>query len=356
MKKALITGITGQDGSYLAEYLLEKDYQVFGILRKSSSFNTGRIDHLIESFPTSRFDFYRGDLNDINSLIWVLKEVEPDEIYHLGAQSHVQVSFEIPVYSFDTVSTGTLKLLEAIRSLGLKCKLYFAGSSEMFGSAAPPQNEETPLYPTSPYATAKVAGYQLCKIYREAYGMWIACGILFNHESPRRGETFVTRKTTRAVSRIKLGIQDKLSLGNLNAKRDWGYAFDYVEAMWLMLQQTDNDDYVVATGESHSVKEFAEAAFKHASFDLRWQGEGLEEKGIDANSGRVLVEIDKRYIRPLETDYLMGDASKCKEKLGWEPKTRFDELVEKMVDADMKRERMLLEGTKTFNEIWRTHL
>jgi len=356
MGKAFITGITGQDGSYLAEFLLNKGYSVFGIVRRSSSFNTGRIDHLIESYPPDIFDFYRGDINDINSLMGILKEIEPDEIYHLAAQSHVKVSFEVPVYTLDTVAMGTLKLLEAVRSLGSKCRIYFAGSSEMFGSSPPPQNENTPFCPRSPYAIGKVAAYQLCKMYREAYGMWIARGILFNHESPRRGETFVTRKTTRALAIIKLGIEAKLYLGNLDAKRDWGYAPDYIEAMWLMLQQNAPNDYVVATGEAYSVREFAEAAFRYAGFDLVWEGKGLEEKGIDAKAGRVLIEIHPRYFRPLETEFLLGDANKAREKLGWEPKTKFEELVKIMVDADMKRERMLLEGTKAFNEVWRTHI
>ena len=355
-KKALITGITGQDGSYLAEFLLNKNYSVFGIVRRSSSFNTGRIDHLIESYPLDKFDFYRGDVNDANSLIEIVKRIEPDEIYHLAAQSHVKVSFEIPVFTFDTVATGTLTLLEAVRSLGLRCKIYFAGSSEMFGSSPPPQNEDTPFKPRSPYAAGKVAAYQLCDIYREAYAIWIACGILFNHESPRRGETFVTRKITRAVARIQLGIQDRLYLGNLNARRDWGYAPDYVEAMWLMLQQHEPDHYVVATGETHSVREFAEAVFRYAGFDLVWEGEGLTEKGVDARTGKPLIEVHSSYFRPLETESLLGNAAKARKRLGWEPKTGFEELVKIMVDADMKRERMLLEGTKVFDEVWRTHI
>jgi len=355
-KKALITGITGQDGSYLAELLLNKGYSVFGIVRRSSSFNTGRIDHLIENYPLDKFDFFRGDITDINSLIGVLKQIEPDEIYNLAAQSHVKVSFDMPVYSFDTASEGTLKLLEAVRSLELKCKIYQAGSSEMFGSSPPPQNENTPFCPRSPYAVGKLAAHYLCINYRDGYNMWIANGVLFNHESPRRGETFVTRKITRAVARIKLGIQDKLYLGNLNARRDWGYAPDYVEAMCLMLQQDEPDDYVIATGESHSVREFAEAVFEYAGFDLVWEGKGLEEKGIDAKTRQVLIEVDSRYFRPLEAESLLGDATKARRKLGWEPKTKFEELVEIMVDADMKRERMLLEGTKTFNEVWRTHI
>ncbi|MFC1864238.1 GDP-mannose 4,6-dehydratase [Chloroflexota bacterium] len=355
-KKAFITGITGQDGSYLAEFLLDKGYSVFGIVRRSSSFNTGRIDHLLENYPSERFDFFRGDITDINSLVSLLKQIEPEEIYNLAAQSHVKVSFDMPVYSFETVASGTLKLLEAVKALGLGCKIYQAGSSEMFGSSPPPQSENTPFRPRSPYAVGKVAAHHLCVNYREGYGMWIANGILFNHESPRRGETFVTRKITRALARIKLGIEDKLQLGNLNAKRDWGYAPDYIEAMWLMLQQDRPDDYLIATGESRSVRDFAEAAFKHAGFDLVWKGEKLEEKGIDAETGRVLIEIHPRYFRPLETESLLGDAAKARRKLCWEPRISFDELVRLMVDADMKRERMLLEGTKVFNESWRTHI
>jgi GDPmannose 4,6-dehydratase len=324
------------------------------VVRRSSSFNTGRIDHLIEN--NSDFEFYRGDVNDINSLISILKDVEPDEIYNLAAQSHVKVSFEVPVYTFETVASGTLKLLEAVRSLGLKSKIYQAGSSEMFGSAPPPQNEKTPFIPRSPYAIAKVAAHYLCINYREAYGMWIANGILFNHESPRRGETFVTRKITRALARIKLGIQDKLILGNLYAKRDWGYAPDYVEAMWLMLQQDEPDDYVIATGESHTVKEFVERAFSYVGFEIIWEGKGLDEKGLDAKTGKVLIEVSEKYFRPTEVEFLLGDASKAKEKLGWQPKVTFEKLIQIMVDEDLKRERMLLEGTKIFNEIWRTHI
>ncbi len=355
-KRAFITGITGQDGSYLAEFLLSKGYSVIGVVRRSSSFNTGRIDHLIENYPPDRFDFVRGDITDINSLISALKNLEPDEIYNLAAQSHVKVSFDMPVYTFDTVASGTLKLLEAVRSLGLNCKLYQAGSSEMFGSSPPPQNENTPFNPRSPYAVGKVAAHHLCLNYREAYGMWIANGILFNHESPRRGETFVTRKVTRAVARIKLGIQNKIELGNLAAKRDWGYAPDFIEAMWLMLQQPEPDDFVLATGTSHSVKEFVEEAFTSAGFALKWTGKGLEEKGTDARTGRVLVEVHPRYFRPTDVESLQGDATRARHKLGWEPKVGFKELVKIMVDADMERERMLLEGTKAFNEVWRTHI
>jgi len=355
-KKALITGITGQDGSYLAEFLLDKGYTVFGVVRRSSSFNTGRIDHLIENYPPDKFDFFRGDITDINSLISVLKQLEPDEIYNLAAQSHVKVSFDMPVYTFDTVASGTLKLLEAVRSLGLKCKLYQAGSSEMFGDSPPPQNENTPFRPRSPYAIGKVAAHYLCLNYREAYNMWIANGVLFNHESPRRGETFVTRKVTRAVARIKLGIEDKVYLGNLAAKRDWGYAPDFIEAMWLMLQQKEPDDFVLAIGESHSVREFVKEAFTYAGFDFTWEGKGLKEKGIDSKTGKALVEVHPRYFRPTDVESLLGDATKARKKLGWQPKVGFKELVKIMVDADMERERMLLEGTKAFNEVWRTHI
>jgi len=356
VRKALITGITGQDGSYLAEFLLDKGYSVFGMVRRSSYFNTGRIDHLIENYKPDRFDFFRGDITDINSLIGVLNQVKPDEIYNLAAQSHVKISFDMPVYTFDTVAPGTLKLLEAIRSLDLKCKIYQAGSSEMFGSSPPPQNENTPFRPRSPYAIGKVAAHYLCSNYREAYNMWVTNGILFNHESPRRGETFVTRKVTRAVARIKLGIEDRVYLGNLEAKRDWGYAPDFIETMWLMLQQKEPDDFVVATGESHSVREFVEEAFRYAGFDLTWEGKGLKEKGIDAKTGRVLVEVHLRYFRPTDVEFLLGDATKAREKLGWEPKVGFRELVKIMVDADMAREKMLLEGTRAFDEVWRTHI
>lgn len=356
VKTALITGITGQDGSYLAELLRKKEYRVFGIVRRSSSFNTGRIDHLIENCPRSEFDCFRGDIGDINSLVGILRMVEPDEIYNLAAQSHVKVSFDMPVYSFETVADGALKLLEAVRALELPCRIYQAGSSEMFGSSSPPQNEETCFCPRSPYAVGKLAAHHLSVSYRQAYGMWVANGILFNHESPRRGETFVTRKITRALARMKLGIQDKLYLGNLDARRDWGYAPDYVRAMWLMLQEDEPDDYVIATGESHSVRDFIQAAFSHIGINLEWRGKHQDEKGIDAGTGQALIEIDPQYFRPLEVDSLKGDASKAREKLGWQPTVGFDDLVRIMVDADIKRERMLLEGTKAFNEAWRTHI
>ena len=355
-KRALITGITGQDGSYLAEFLLDKGYDVFGLVRRSSSFNTGRIDHLINKYPLDKFDLFRADLTDSNSLHSVLGRVEPDEVYNLAAQSHVMVSFEVPVYTFDSVAVGTLQLLETIRSLGLKCRFYQAGSSEMFGASPPPQDENTRFHPRSPYAVGKVAAYHLCVNYREAYNMWIANGILFNHESPRRGETFVTRKITRAIARIKLGIDKSIHLGNLEAKRDWGYAPDYVEAMWLMLQQQSPDDYVVATGKSYSVRQFVEEAFKAAGYDFGWTGHGLEEKGKDKKTGDTLIEIDSRYFRPTEVDSLLGDPTKARQKLGWQPKVDFPRLVKMMLDADMEREKMLLEGTRAFSQMWRTHI
>jgi GDPmannose 4,6-dehydratase len=320
VKRALVTGITGQDGSYLAELLLDKGYEVHGIVRRSSSFNTQRIDHLYHD-PHEKgvplFNHY-GDLSDAVSLTKLLYELQPDEVYNLGAQSHVRVSFDIPEYTFDVTGAGTLRLLEAIREAGVKTRFYQASSSEMFGSAPPPQSEATPFHPRSPYAVAKVAAFWATVNYREAYGMFASNGILFNHESPRRGETFVTRKITRAVARIKAGLQDKLYLGNLDAKRDWGYAPDFVEAMWMMLQADEPDDFAVATGETHSVREAVEVAFAHA--------------GIDPDDR---VEIDERYFRPSEVDVLLGDASKAKEKLRWEPKVKFKELVELMVDADV---------------------
>ncbi|HWA53646.1 MAG TPA: GDP-mannose 4,6-dehydratase [Solirubrobacterales bacterium] len=319
-KRALITGLTGQDGSYLADLLLAKGYEVHGIIRRSSSFNTGRIEHLYRDpheKGTKLFSHY-GDLSDPVALTRLLYKLQPDEIYHLGAQSHVRVSFDIPEYTFDVTGAGTLRLLEAIRESEVEARFYQASSSEMFGASPPPQNEDTPFHPRSPYAVAKVAAYWATINYREAYGMFAVNGILFNHESPRRGETFVTRKITRAVARIKAGLQDKLYMGNLDAERDWGYAPDFVEAMWLMLQADEPDDYVVATGEKHSVREALEVAFSHA--------------GLDPDKH---VEIDPRYFRPSEVDSLLGDPSKAREKLGWEPKVRFRELVELMVDADI---------------------
>ena len=321
MKKALITGITGQDGSYLAELLLEKGYEVHGIIRRASTFNTGRIDHLYQDPHISdvRLFLHYGDVADSTNLIKLLYRLQPDEIYHLAAQSHVRVSFDIPEYTGDVTGLGTIRILEAVRETGLKTKFYQASSSEMFGKAQEvPQRETTPFYPRSPYGAAKVYAYWVTVNYRESYGLFACNGILFNHESPRRGETFVTRKITQAVARIKAGLQDKLYLGNLDAQRDWGYAKEYVEAMWLMLQQDEPDDYIIATGEAHSVREFLEAAFSYA--DLDW---------------RDHVEIDSKYFRPAEVDLLIGDASKAKRKLGWEPNTTFEELTAIMVDADM---------------------
>jgi len=335
-KRALITGITGQDGSYLAELLLVKGYEVHGIIRRSSSFNTARIDHLYRDphEEGARLFLHYGDLSDGTALRKVLERVQPDEVYNLGAQSHVKVSFEQPEYTADIVATGTLRLLEAVRDFvgrtGKPVRLYQAGSSEMFGASPPPQNESTPFYPRSPYGVAKVAAYWYAVNYREAYGLFICNGILFNHESERRGETFVSRKIPRAAGRISLGLQDRLYLGNLEARRDWGYAPDYVEAMWLMLQQPEPDDYVVATGEAHSVREFVEEAF------------GL--LGLDPDR---YVAVDPRYFRPTEVEFLLGDAAKARRKLGWEPRVRFKELVRRMVDHDLelaRRERTLLDA------------
>jgi GDPmannose 4,6-dehydratase len=321
MKKALITGVTGQDGSYLAELLLEKGYQLWGIMRRSSSFHTGRINHLYKDpHEHPRLRLIYGDLTDGGNLSTIINEIQPDEVYNLGAQSHVRVSFDMPIYTADTDALGTLRLLEAIRSSDKPAKFYQASSSEMYGKVVEtPQTEKTPFYPRSPYGCAKAYSFWQTVNYREAYGLFACNGILFNHESPRRGETFVTRKITRAATRIKLGLQDKLFLGNLDAKRDWGFAGDYIEAMWLMLQQDKPDDYVVATGESHSVREFVVEVF--SNLDLDWQ---------------KYVEIDPRYLRPSEVDYLQGDASKAKKVLKWEPKVTFEELAKMMTDADMK--------------------
>ncbi|HEY0709971.1 MAG TPA: GDP-mannose 4,6-dehydratase [Polyangia bacterium] len=329
MKKALITGITGQDGSYLAELLLSKGYEVTGVIRRSSSLNTERIDHVYQDphVPDYRLRLVYGDLDDGSSLGNLVKRIAPDEIYNLGAQSHVRVSFDVPEYTVNTVAIGTLRLLEALRELGSGCRFYQASSSEMFGASPPPQNEDTPLRPRSPYACAKVFAHQLCQNYREAYGLFIASGILFNHESPRRGIPFVTRKITRAAARIKHGLEKKLFLGNLDAKRDWGFAGDYVEAMWLMLQQPEPDDYVIATGESHSVREVLDVAF--GTLGLDWKPH---------------VEIDNRYFRPTEVDHLCGDASRARAKLGWKPKVTFQGLIEMMVRADEKDVREALAG------------
>ena len=346
-KVALITGITGQDGSYLAEFLLEKGYEVHGIIRRSSSFNTGRIEHLyldewVRDMKQKRLiNLHYGDMTDSSSLIRLIMEVKPDEIYNLAAQSHVKVSFEVPEYTAETDAVGTLRLLEGVRIAGrAHCtRIYQASTSELYGKVQEvPQNENTPFYPRSPYAAAKLYAYWIMRNYREAYGMYCANGILFNHESERRGETFVTRKITLAAARIAHGKQDKLYLGNLNAKRDWGYARDYVECMWLILQQPEPDDFVVATGEYHTVREFCTLAFKHAGINLQWQGEGIDEKGIDTATGKVLVEVDPKYFRPTEVEQLLGDPAKAKEKLGWNPRqTTFEQLVKIMVDADMKQ-------------------
>lgn len=346
MKKALITGITGQDGSYLAEFLLNKGYEVHGILRRSSSFNTGRIEHLymddlVEDMHKSRnFQLHYGDLTDSTNIIALIQKIQPDEIYNLAAQSHVKVSFETPEYTAQVDALGTLRILEAVRLLGLenKTKIYQASTSELYGLVQEvPQSETTPFYPRSPYGVAKLYGFWITKNYREAYDIFASNGILFNHESPRRGETFVTRKITLAAARIKLGVQKKLYLGNLNAKRDWGHAKDYVECMWLILQNDKPDDFVIATGEMHTVREFCELAFKEVGIELKWEGEGIDEKGIDIDSGRVLIEVDPQYFRPTEVDQLLGDPTKAIEKLGWNPtQTPFETLVKEMVREDLK--------------------
>ena len=341
---ALITGITGQDGSYLAEFLLDKGYEVHGILRRSSSFNTERIEHLYldewrDMHSKRLLHLHYGDMTDSSSLIRIIQEVKPTEIYNLAAQSHVKVSFEVPEYTADTDALGTLRLLEAVKILGREkiTKIYQASTSELFGAVKEvPQSETTPFNPRSPYACAKVYGYWITRNYRDSYGMYACNGILFNHESERRGENFVTRKITLAAARIKAGLQDKLYLGNLNALRDWGYAADYVECMWLILQQPEPDDYVIATGEQHSVREFADLAFRHAGLPLHWEGEGLNEKGIDDN-GRVLIEVDPRFFRPAEVETLLGNPEKARRQLGWNPcKTSFETLVKRMVDNDIK--------------------
>lgn len=351
-KVALITGITGQDGSYLAEFLLEKGYEVHGVLRRSSSFNTGRIEHLyldewIRDMKKGRsVNLHYGDMTDSSSMIRLISETRPDEIYNLAAQSHVKVSFEVPEYTAETDATGVLRLLEAVRICGLEntCRIYQASTSELFGKVVEvPQNENTPFYPRSPYGVAKLYGYWIVKNYRESYGMYAVNGILFNHESPRRGENFVTRKITLAAAAIARGRQDKLYLGNLSAKRDWGHARDYVECMWLMLQQDTPEDFVIATGEQYSVREFCTLAFRYAGIGLRWEGSGKEEKGIvtedrtgNGLEGRTVVEVDERFFRPCEVESLLGDPSKAREKLGWNPrKTSFEELVKEMVESDL---------------------
>ena len=343
-KVALITGITGQDGSYLAAFLIDKGYEVHGVLRRSSSFNTGRIEHLyldewVRDMKRKRLvNLHWGDMTDTSSLIRIIQTIQPDEIYNLAAQSHVKVSFDVPEFTAETDAVGTLRLLEAVRILGMehKTKIYQASTSELFGLVQEtPQKETTPFYPRSPYAVAKLYAYWIMKNYRESYGMFAVNGILFNHESERRGENFVTRKITLAACRIAQGLQDKLYLGNLSSLRDWGYAKDYVECMWLMLQQEKPEDFVIATGEQHTVREFCTLAFKYAGIELEWQGEGLAEKGIDKNTGKVLVEVDPKYFRPAEVQTLLGDPTKARTVLGWNPrKTSFDELVRLMVESD----------------------
>lgn len=344
-RKALITGITGQDGSFLAEFLLAKGYEVHGIIRRSSSFNTERIEHLYldewvrDMHDRRKVDLHYGDLTDSSSLVRIIGEVQPDEIYNLAAQSHVKVSFDVPEYTADTNALGTLRLLEAVRILRMekKVRIYQASTSELFGLVQEmPQRETTPFYPRSPYAVSKLYAFWIMKNYRESYGMFTANGILFNHESERRGENFVTRKISLAAARIAAGLQNKLYLGNLGARRDWGYAPDYIECMWLILQQDKPDDYVIATGEFHSVREFATLAFARVGIKLRWEGEGLDEKGIDEATGRVLIEVDPRFFRPSDVEKLLGDPSKARRELGWNPrKTTFEELVNIMVDSDV---------------------
>ena len=351
-KVALITGITGQDGAYLAELLLSKGYIVHGIKRRSSLFNTDRIDHLYQDKHESgvRLFLHYGDLTDATNLIRLVQEVAPDEIYNLAAMSHVKVSFDTPEYTANTDALGTLRLLEAIRILKMEkeVKLYQASTSELYGKVVEtPQSETTPFYPRSPYAVAKLYAFWIIKNYREAYGIYACNGILFNHESPYRGETFVTRKITRAVAKIKLGLQDKMYLGNLDAQRDWGHAKDYVEGMWRMMQQEIADDYVLATGETHPVREFVEKSFNHVGIQMRWEGEGVNEIGYNADTNDILVEVDEKYFRPTEVELLLGDPTKAKTELGWETTYTFDELVKEMVDADValfKRDKYLMEG------------
>ena len=352
MKTALISGITGQDGSYLAEFLLQKGYEVHGILRRSSSFNTGRIEHLyfdewVRDMKQKRtINLHYGDMTDSSSLIRIIQQVQPDEIYNLAAQSHVKVSFDVPEYTAEADAIGTLRMLEAVRILGLekKTRIYQASTSELFGKVQEvPQKETTPFYPRSPYGVAKQYGFWITKNYRESYGMFAVNGILFNHESERRGETFVTRKISLAAARIAQGEQDKLYLGNLDARRDWGYAKDYVECMWLILQHDVPEDFVIATGEMHTVREFATLAFKEAGIELRWKGEGVDEKGIDVATGKVLVEVDPKYFRPAEVEQLLGDPTKARTLLGWNPrKTSFEELVSIMVRHDMEKVKRMI--------------
>lgn len=340
MKKALITGITGQDGSYLAELLINKGYEVHGIIRRHSTICTDRIDHLYDD-PSlkDRFFLHYGDLTDSCNLMGLIQRIQPDEVYNLGAQSHVAVSFEVPEYTAEATGVGTIRLLDAIYQSGVKCKFYQASTSELFGGlpGTAPQSEKTPFYPKSPYGAAKLYSYWITVNYRESYNIFACNGILFNHESPRRGETFVTRKITIAVAKIMAGKQEKLSLGNLNAKRDWGFAGDYVEGMWRMLQQEKPDDYVLATNETHTVREFVELAFAEVGVEIEWKGEGVDEKGYDRNTGKLLVDVNPRYFRPAEVELLWGDATKAETKLGWKRKVDFKELVSMMVREDMKK-------------------
>lgn len=350
-KKALIFGVTGQDGSYLTELLLEKGYEVYGVVRRSSSFNTGRLDHIYEDphEKRRRLKLIYGDLSNSSNISKIIRETMPDEIYNLAAQSHVRTSFDVPEYTAEITGIGTLRILEALRDFCPETKFYQASSSEMFGKVLEsPQKETTPFYPRSPYGCSKVFSFETTRNYRESYGLFACNGILFNHESERRGKTFVTRKITRGLARIRLGIDEKLYLGNLDAKRDWGHAKDYVYAMWLMLQQASPDDYVIATGESHTVREFAELTAKKLGFDLVWEGEGINEKGMDKNTGKIIIEIDPKYFRPAEVETLLGDSSKAKEKLGWNPAINFYELVTRMLEHDLRQEAILLKG-KTDN-------
>ena len=362
MKKALITGITGQDGSYLSELLLAKGYEVNGIIRRASSFNTGRIDHLYQAPCENKrkFILHYGDLTDATNIIRLIKKIQPDEIYNLGAQSHVKVSFESPEYTANSDGIGTLRILEAIRLLGLerKTKFYQASTSEMFGATPPPQDENTKFHPRSPYGVAKLYSHWITINYREAYNIFAVSGILFNHESPRRGETFVTKKITRAATRIKLGLQKKLFLGNLNSKRDWGHAKDYIMAMYLMLQQNKADDYVIATGKQYSVREFCELAFKELGIEIIWQGKGISEKGIDKKTNKAIIEVHPDYFRPTEVNSLLGNPKKAKEKLGWEAKISFENLIKEMIQCDSeeaKRELHLKNGGFRINEKYETH-
>ena len=358
MKRALITGITGQDGAYLADFLLKKGYEVHGIKRRASSFNTARVDHLYRDPHEQdvRFMMHYGDLTDSTNLIRIIQEIQPDEVYNLGAQSHVKVSFETPEYTANVDGLGTLRILEAIRILKMeeKTRFYQASTSELFGKVQEiPQKETTPFYPRSPYGVAKLYAYWITVNYREAYGMYACNGILFNHESPVRGETFVTRKITRALARIKIGLQDTLYLGNLDARRDWGHARDFVEMQWLMLQQDEPEDYVIATGIQYSVRELIEIAAQQLSISIRWEGEGIDEKGIEEKTGQIIVAVDPGYYRPTEVNELLGDAGKAREKLGWVPGTSFEEMIAEMIEADMEEAQKdylcLKEGFQTFN-------